>query len=145
MPYYVGPGGEPVHDDATLRRIRSLAIPPAWSDVWICPLANGHLQATGRDDRGRKQYRYHPRWRAAEALLDELAGTLRVTMHPQLIAPAALAPVDTLIATGDTPAEMLNEFCQAVADRPLALGPVGLAFGPGLVFGLAYLIFALAG
>ena len=44
-------------------RIRALAIPPAWTDVWICPQANGHLQATGRDARGRKQYRYHPRWR----------------------------------------------------------------------------------
>ncbi len=45
------------------RRIRSLAIPPAWTDVWICSVANGHLQATGRDARGRKQYRYHVRWR----------------------------------------------------------------------------------
>lgn len=49
---------DPVH----LRRIRSLVIPPAWQKVWICPSANGHLQATGRDQRGRKQYRYHPRW-----------------------------------------------------------------------------------
>jgi DNA topoisomerase-1 len=54
-----------VRDPATLRRIRGLAIPPAWEDVWICPLPTGHLQATGRDARGRKQYRYHPRWRAA--------------------------------------------------------------------------------
>ena len=46
-----------------LRRIKSLAIPPAWTDVWICPSPNGHIQATGRDARGRKQYRYHPRWR----------------------------------------------------------------------------------
>jgi DNA topoisomerase-1 len=52
-----------VRDPDVLRRIRSLAIPPAWSDVWICPQANGHLQATGRDARGRKQYRYHARWR----------------------------------------------------------------------------------
>src|SRR5207248_2910325 len=43
--------------------IKKLAIPPAWTDVWICPFANGHVQATGRDDRGRKQYRYHARWR----------------------------------------------------------------------------------
>ena len=48
-----------------LRRIRALAIPPAWRDVWICPFAHGHLQAVGRDARGRKQYRYHPRWRTA--------------------------------------------------------------------------------
>src|SRR6202044_1251912 len=46
-----------------LSRIKALVIPPAWSDVWICPRADGHLQATGRDARGRKQYRYHPRWR----------------------------------------------------------------------------------
>ncbi len=49
-----------------LARIRALAIPPAWEDVWICPAADGHLQATGRDARGRKQYRYHPRWREAQ-------------------------------------------------------------------------------
>lgn len=56
--------GLAVEDQATLERIRSLAIPPAWEDVWICPVGNGHLQATGRDARGRKQYRYHTRWRA---------------------------------------------------------------------------------
>jgi DNA topoisomerase-1 len=60
---YLDARGEPVDDDATLKRIRSLAIPPAWTGVWICPQANGHLQATGRDARGRKQYRYHPKWR----------------------------------------------------------------------------------
>jgi DNA topoisomerase-1 len=57
------PDGSPVRDVATLQRIRSLAIPPAYTDVWICPDLDGHLQATGRDARGRKQYRYHPRWR----------------------------------------------------------------------------------
>lgn len=55
--------GAPVRDRATLARIRSLAIPPAWTDVWICPDPEGHIQATGRDARGRKQYRYHSRWR----------------------------------------------------------------------------------
>ena len=55
--------GQPLRDAATLTRIKALAIPPAWTDVWICPHANGHLQATGRDARGRKQYRYHARWR----------------------------------------------------------------------------------
>jgi DNA topoisomerase I len=55
--------GELVCDIETLKRIRSLAIPPAWTDVWICPYPNGHIQAVGRDQRGRKQYRYHPRWR----------------------------------------------------------------------------------
>lgn len=61
--YYVGPDGAPVRDSETLGRIRSLAIPPAWRDVWICPDPRGHLQATGYDDRGRKQYRYNDRWR----------------------------------------------------------------------------------
>ena len=60
---YRAPDGTPLRDDAELARIRSLAIPPAWTDVWICTAANGHLQATGRDARGRKQYRYHARWR----------------------------------------------------------------------------------
>ena len=60
---YVDAEGRAVRDEDTLVRIRSLAIPPAYEDVWICPLENGHLQATGRDARGRKQYRYHPRWR----------------------------------------------------------------------------------
>jgi DNA topoisomerase-1 len=60
---YFDARGEIIDDEATLKRIRSLAIPPAWLDVWICPQANGHLQATGRDARGRKQYRYHPKWR----------------------------------------------------------------------------------
>jgi DNA topoisomerase-1 len=60
---YRQPQGGPVKDPATLRRIKALAIPPAWTQVWICPLENGHIQATGRDEKGRKQYRYHPRWR----------------------------------------------------------------------------------
>jgi len=60
---YLDAGGKPVRDAATLARIRSLAIPPAYADVWICPSPRGHIQATGRDARGRKQYRYHPKWR----------------------------------------------------------------------------------
>jgi len=56
---YIGPGGRTVHDPDNLRRIKALAIPPAWRDVWICPDPRGHLQATGRDAKGRKQYRYH--------------------------------------------------------------------------------------
>ena len=56
--------GTPVRDTEVLERIRRLAIPPAWTDVWICPWPNGHIQATGRDARGRKQHRYHPDWRA---------------------------------------------------------------------------------
>ena len=60
---YVGPDGRRITDKKALARIKSLAIPPAYTDVWICPYPNGHIQATGRDARGRKQYRYHPRWR----------------------------------------------------------------------------------
>jgi DNA topoisomerase-1 len=60
---YVGRRGRVLRDPRTLERIRSLVIPPAWTDVWICPDARGHIQVTGRDARGRKQYRYHPRWR----------------------------------------------------------------------------------
>ncbi len=60
---YFDAHGERVTDETVLGRIKSLAIPPAWTDVWICPSANGHLQATGRDARKRKQSRYHPKWR----------------------------------------------------------------------------------
>ena len=59
---YIRPNGTIVRDPGCLKRIRSLVIPPAWTDVWICTDPQGHLQATGRDARGRKQYRYHPRW-----------------------------------------------------------------------------------
>jgi DNA topoisomerase I len=60
---FVCPDGSLLRDKGEIARIKSLAIPPAYTDVWICPQANGHLQATGRDARGRKQYRYHKRWR----------------------------------------------------------------------------------
>lgn len=62
---YRDASGEKVTEEETLSRIKSLAIPPAWTDVWICPSPRGHLQATGRDAKRRKQYRYHPRWREA--------------------------------------------------------------------------------
>jgi DNA topoisomerase-1 len=60
---FVDPGGKVVRDRETLARIKSLVIPPAWKQVWVCPNPKGHLQVTGRDARGRKQSRYHPRWR----------------------------------------------------------------------------------
>jgi DNA topoisomerase I len=60
---YADEDGRPVRDEQVLQRIRALAIPPAWTEVWICPSPRGHIQATGRDARGRKQYRYHPLWR----------------------------------------------------------------------------------
>jgi len=61
---YRDAAGRPIRDRAVLRRIRTLAVPPAWQAVWICPDENGHIQAVGRDARGRKQYRYHARWRS---------------------------------------------------------------------------------
>jgi DNA topoisomerase I len=61
--YTEDPSGDKVTEEKTLARIKSLVIPPAWTDVWICKQVNGHLQATGRDARGRKQSRYHPKWR----------------------------------------------------------------------------------
>jgi DNA topoisomerase I len=60
---YIGIDGTPIRDPQELRRIKALGIPPAWTEVWICPIVNGHLQATGRDAKGRKQHRYHTRWR----------------------------------------------------------------------------------
>ncbi len=66
---YFDPSGNPVEDAETIARIRSLVIPPAWNDVWICPFPNGHIQAIGYDVAGRKQYLYHPQWRT---MRDEL-------------------------------------------------------------------------
>ena len=60
---FTGRDGKPIKDKAEVARIKAIGIPPAWTDVWICPAANGHIQATGRDAKGRKQYRYHTRWR----------------------------------------------------------------------------------
>jgi DNA topoisomerase-1 len=60
---YFDTEGKPIRGEQRLLRIKRLAIPPAWTNVWICPSSNGHIQATGRDDRGRKQYKYHERWR----------------------------------------------------------------------------------
>jgi DNA topoisomerase I len=102
---YVGPDGRTVRDPATLARIRSLAIPPAYTDVWICPTSNGHIQATGRDARGRKQYRYHPKWREARdetkfgrmlAFSDTLPG-LRKRVDEDLVRPGL--PKEKVLAT----------------------------------------------
>ncbi len=61
---YLGVDGQLIADQKTLERVKGIGIPPAWKDVWISPVARGHIQATGRDAKGRKQYRYHPKWRA---------------------------------------------------------------------------------
>ena len=72
---YLDTEGKTIRDEQRLLRIKRLAIPPAWTEVWICPSPNGHIQATGRDARGRKQYRYHERWREVrdENKFDRLA------------------------------------------------------------------------
>jgi DNA topoisomerase-1 len=77
---YVGANGRSISSERTLERIRGLAIPPAWADVWICPDAGGHLQATGRDAKGRKQYRYHPKYRSIrdETKFDHMEAFSRV-------------------------------------------------------------------
>jgi DNA topoisomerase I len=76
---YLTPDGRLIRDAAELARIKALVIPPAWTDVWICTDPRGHLQATGRDARGRKQYRYHPRWRQVrdETKYDRMIGFAR--------------------------------------------------------------------
>src|SRR5688572_16059677 len=76
---YVRDGGKAVRDAGTLSRIRALAIPPAWTDVWVSPDPDGHVQATGRDARGRKQYRYHAKFREVRdaAKYHRLADLLR--------------------------------------------------------------------
>src|SRR5213080_3509984 len=60
---YIGQDGKPIHDEEELKRIRAIGIPPAWKNVWICLNPRGHIQATGRDERGRKQYGYNPQGR----------------------------------------------------------------------------------
>jgi DNA topoisomerase-1 len=97
--------GKLVRDSDTLVRIKSLAIPPAWTDVWISPWANGHIQATGRDARKRKQYRYHPRWRSVrdEAKYDRMVdfGKALPALRKQVEADLALPglPREKVLAT----------------------------------------------
>ena len=64
---YKHPNGDAVKDDSRIEALNSLAVPPAWTDVWFCPDENGHIQATGKDDKGRLQYRYHPKWNEIKA------------------------------------------------------------------------------
>jgi DNA topoisomerase-1 len=86
---YVAPDATTVTDPAEKARFAALAVPPAWTDVWICPDPDGHVQATGRDKRGRKQYRYHPRWREVRDA-DKFDRVLTFGAHlPQLRAQVA--------------------------------------------------------
>lgn len=98
--------GRRVRDAATLARIRRLAIPPAWTDVWVCPDPAGHLQATGRDARGRKQYRYHADWQArrGQTKFDRLRAfaaalpAVRRRVQRVLAAPAAVPTREHVLA-----------------------------------------------
>jgi DNA topoisomerase-1 len=92
--------GRPIRDRETIARIRKLAIPPAWTDVWICPEPNGHLQATGRDVRGRKQYRYHEQYRNRR----EAAKYERLVAFAKAL-PAIRERVDTDLARAGLPRE----------------------------------------
>jgi DNA topoisomerase-1 len=102
---YLAARGTLVRDAATLKRIKTLAVPPAWTDVWICPDAEGHLQATGRDAKGRKQYRYHGRWRQArdDTKYDRMLafGRLLPRIRKQVAKDLALPglPRDKILAT----------------------------------------------
>src|SRR3954451_24280884 len=92
--------GATTRDEKTLARIRSLAIPPAWTDVWICPSPLGHVQATGRDARGRKQYRYHSKWREVR---DEVKYGRLITFAQAL--PAIRARTEADLARNGLPRE----------------------------------------
>ena len=102
---YVDAQGKPIRDDETLKRIRALVIPPAWTRVWICSDPRGHLQATGRDARGRKQSRYHTRWRSVRdetkyermLLFGAALGGIRVRLEQDLALPGL--PRDKVLAT----------------------------------------------
>ena len=111
---YFGPDDRAIRDTATLRRIKRLAVPPAWTDVWICPTPNGHLQATGRDARGRKQYRYHDRWR--EVRDEEKYGRL---LHFGRALPRIRARVRRDLEKPGTPREKVLAAVVRLLDRTL--------------------------
>jgi len=103
--------GQIINDDIALQRFALLGIPPAWEDVWICPRPNGHMQATGRDAKGRKQYRYHPRWRATR---DE-------TKYGHVLAfGRALSQIRARVARDFRRRALSRELVLATVVRPLA-------------------------
>ena len=127
---YVDPDGRTVTNRDVLARIKALAVPPAWTNVWICPNPMGHVQATGRDARGRKQYRYHARWReirddvkygrllefaaALPALRDRVAADLRRSGLPRekVLATVVALLEKTLIRVGN------EEYARATSTVP---------------------------
>jgi DNA topoisomerase IB len=110
---YLDEHGNRLTDPEAVERIRSLAIPPAWRDVWICPLPNGHIQAVGTDDAGRRQYLYHPQWREKR---DKLKFDRVLTAARRL--PAARRAIAQDLACEGMPLRRAN----AVAVRLLDLG-----------------------
>ncbi|MFP5218722.1 MAG: DNA topoisomerase IB [Actinomycetes bacterium] len=149
---YLDAAGNRVTDEATIERIQSLVIPPAWEDVWICPIANGHVQATGVDARGRRQYRYHDAWRtkrdlekhdrvlefaarlpaARERLLEHLRSTDELTRERVLACAVRLIDVGFFRVGGEQYAEENGSYGLATLRkdhvRVLADGVVELEF-----------------
>jgi DNA topoisomerase-1 len=109
------PDGSPITDEEEIARIRKLAIPPAYEDVWICRQPNGHLQATGRDARGRKQYRYHPKWRTVR---DE--GKFERMLVFSRVLPTIRARVDTDLAKPGLPRERVLAAVVRLLEQTLA-------------------------
>ncbi len=109
---YYDARGNTVTDEEKLARIQSLVIPPAWRDVWICPYPGGHIQATGVDERGRKQYLYHPRWRARQDAqkFDDMVRFARSL-------DALRATVDADLARGDLSREHVLACATRLLDR----------------------------
>lgn len=108
----VDPDGERVDDAEVLHRVAELVIPPAWQDVWICPSPGGHIQATGMDQKGRKQYLYHPRWRARrdQAKFDDMIQFARAL-------PRLRARVDEELARGDLSCDHVLALAVRLLDR----------------------------
>jgi len=145
---YIKPDGKPVQKPADLARIKALGIPPAYTEVWICPSPLGHLQATGRDAKGRKQYRYHSRWRAVRdeskygrmLAFGQALPTIRAQVNkdlarPGLSRPKVLAAVvrlleATLIRVGNAEYAKINKSfgLTTMRDRHVAIEGANIRF-----------------
>jgi DNA topoisomerase-1 len=112
---YRDPAGADINDREELARINAIAVPPAWTKVWICPDRHGHVQATGRDARGRKQYRYHARWRSVR---DESKFERLLVFGRSL--PAIRRQVDIDLATAGLPREKVVAAVVRLMERTLA-------------------------
>jgi DNA topoisomerase I len=112
---YRDPSGDTINDRDELARINAIAVPPAWTQVWICPDPNGHIQATGCDARGRKQYRYHTRWRSVR---DESKFEHTLVFGRSL--PAIRRQVDIDLAKADLPREKVVAAVVRLMERTLA-------------------------